>query len=305
MSARKATIGLALGSGSSRGWSHIGVLNALAEQKIVPDVICGASIGALVGASYVSSNLEKLEDWVRRLTKFDTARFFEINTSLNGFINRERLHGFLSEYVARDDALIEDLPRQYAAVATDLEAGREVWMTKGPVLEAVWSSMALPGLFPAIRNKDRWLVDGGLVNPVPVSICRALGADIVIAVNLNGDLLGRHLQKPEEGSKRIPRVVDRFADLVTEYAASAFPARKNGAKPPGLFDAIASSFNIAQDRITRSRMAGDPPDILLTPKLAQIGLLEFYRAAEAITEGERCVRRMLPEIRHVLKMGEP
>ena len=123
-------IGLALGSGSSRGWSHIGAINALTQLGIVPDIVCGTSIGSLVGASYVSNNLENLEAWVRSLTKYELARFFEINTSLNGFVNKERLHLFLNKYVAADGAAINELSRQYASVATDLETGREIWVNK-------------------------------------------------------------------------------------------------------------------------------------------------------------------------------
>jgi NTE family protein len=296
-------IGLALGSGSSRGWSHIGIINALIEQGIVPDIVCGTSVCSLVAASYLSNNLEKLEEWVRSLTKLETARFFEINTSLNGFVNTGRLHHFLNQYVASDESVIEGFAKQYATVATDLETGREVWLTKGSVLEAVWSSISLPGLFPAIKNNNKWLVDGGLVNPVPISVCRALGADIVIAVNLNGDIVGKHFQKPKNIIKQDTGVVGQITDLVTEYAASVFSTTKVEDQPPSLFEAIASSVNITQDRITRSRMAGDPPDILLSPKLSHIGLLEFYRANEAINEGKECVQRMLPEIQHVLSMA--
>ncbi|MBV1916204.1 MAG: patatin-like phospholipase family protein [Pseudomonadales bacterium] len=293
-------IGLALGSGSSRGWSHIGVINALIDQGIVPDIVCGTSIGALVGASYVSDNLKNLEQWACALTRFETARFVEINRSLNGFVNTEKLHGFLSQYVSTDDSTIENLAKQYASVATELETGREIWLTEGSILEAVWSSISLPGLFPAIKSNNRWLVDGGLVNPVPVSVCRALGADIVIAVNLNGDIVGKHYQKPVHAPKQDNGFVGKITDFVVEYTASVFPTTESDNQPPGLFDAIAGAVNITQDRITRSRMAGDPPDILLSPKLAHIGLLEFYRAKEAIEEGRQCVQRMLPEIEHVL-----
>lgn len=296
-------IGLALGSGSSRGWSHIGVINALADHGIVPDIVCGASIGSLVGASYVSNNLTKLEEWVRSLTKFETARFFEINPSLNGFVDTERLHYFLNKHVASDDSVIEGLDKKFASVATDLQTGREIWLSQGAVLEAVWASISLPGLFPAIRNNNKWLVDGGLVNPVPISVCRALGADIVIAVNLNGDIVGKHFEKKQLSTKQKNGVVSKITDLVSEYAASVFSIEEPEDEPPGLFEAIASSVNITQDRITRSRMAGDPPDILLSPKLSHIGLLEFYRADEAITEGRECVERMLPEIQHILSVS--
>ena len=188
-------IGLALGSGSSRGWSHIGIINALSDLGIKPDIVCGTSIGSLVGASYVSDKLEILEEWACSLTKFETAKFLDINTSLNGFVNTERLHDFLNTTVTDDNTAIESLSKKYAAVSTDLETGREIWLTNGSIIEAVWASISLPGLFPAIKNNNRWLIDGGLVNPVPVSVCRALGADIVIAVNLNGDIVGKHFEK--------------------------------------------------------------------------------------------------------------
>lgn len=290
-------IGLALGSGSSRGWSHIGIIRGLAEMGINPDIVCGTSIGALVGASYVSNNLDNLEKWVCSLNKLETARFFEINSSLNGFVNTQRFHRFLNQNVASDEVIIDKLKRRYTSVATDLKSGREVWMSNGSLVEAVWASISLPGLFPAIRHKQTWLVDGGLVNPVPVSVCRALGADIVIAVNLNGDIVGKHFQKAKK-KKPEPNnsVTNKITDLVKEYTSVLFPANGDTEIAPSVFDAIAGSFNITQDRITRSRLAGDPPDVLLTPRLAHIGLLEFYRASEAIEEGRRVVKAMRSEI---------
>lgn len=297
-------IGLALGSGSSRGWSHIGILKALSGLGITPDIICGTSIGALVGASCVSDKIEKLEAWACSLTKFETARFFEINPSLTGFVNTDRLHYFLNENVASDEDVIEDLAKVYAAVSTNLETGREIWLTKGSLLQAVWASISLPGLFPAIRNNNMWLVDGGLVNPVPVSVCRALGADIVIAVNLNGDIVGKHFDKTKRGKRQNNGVGGKISDLVRDYTSSLFLTSKNSEQPPSLLDAIAGSVNITQDRITRSRMADDPPDIVLSPKLSHIGLLEFYRANEAIREGEHCVQRMRSDIEHVLDIAQ-
>jgi NTE family protein len=293
-------IGLALGGGSSRGWAHIGVINALAELGVEPDIVCGTSIGSLVGASYVSNNMEQLEQWVRSLSKFETAKFLEINRSFNGFVNTERLHRFFNQYVCNEDALIEGLTKKYAAVATDLDSGREVWLTQGSVLAAVRASISLPGLFPAINNNNRWLVDGGLVNPVPVSTCRALGADIVIAVNLNGGLVGKSPSPQVAEVKENERVVSKFTEMITDYTASIFSSETEKDQAPSLFDAIAGSVNITQDRITRSRMAGDPPDILLSPKLSHIGLLEFYRASEAIAEGKQSVQRKLSEIEYVL-----
>jgi NTE family protein len=296
----KLTVGLALGGGAARGWAHIGIINELIEQNIIPDIVCGTSIGALVGASYLANNLDKLENWVCSLTKMETAKFFEINFSLNGFVNTERLHYFLNQYVAKDDCLIENQTKLYTAIATELETGKEVWLSKGAMLEAVWASIALPGLFPAIKSENKWLIDGGLVNPVPISACRAQGADIVIAVNLNNHMVGSHFQKTKQIAKQDVSVVDKITNYVSEYTGGVFSTTSNEDKPPSLYEAIASAVNITQDRITKNRMAGDPPDILLTPRLSDIGLLEFYRAKEAIKEGRKCVQRMLPEIQYIL-----
>jgi len=301
-------IGLALGSGSSRGWSHIGIINELSRLGISPGIVCGTSAGAMVGAAYVTGNIEKMEKWACSLTKFDVAKFLDINLSMTGFVDIKRFHNFLNENIAGDEDVIEDLSKIYAAVSTDLETGREVWLNKGSLVQAVWASMAMPGLFPAIRHNNRWLVDGGLVNPVPVSVCRALGADIVIAVNLNGDIVGKHFDKPankpasnsEAGNNENNGISGKITELVKEYANIPFFNPEDSEQPPGLMDAIAASVNITQDRITRSRMAGEPPDIVFSPKLSDIGLLELYRAEEAITEGKKCVQRKISEIEFVL-----
>jgi NTE family protein len=291
-------IGLALGSGSSRGWTHIGIINELSSLGIQPDIVCGTSVGAMVGAAYVTGNLEKLQSWACSVTKLDVAKFLDISTSFTGFVHTERFHQFLNENIAGDEDLIENLPKVFAAISTDLETGREVWHQRGSVIQSVWSSMALPGLFPAIRHNKQWLVDGGLVNPVPVSVCRALGADIVIAVNLNVDIVGKHLGKAI--TKNGNAVSGRLSELVREYTNLSLFEAANTEQPPGLLDAIAASVKITQDRITRSRLAGEPPDIMFSPKLSGIGLLELYRAEEAIEEGRKCVQRMAHEIKHVL-----
>ena len=294
-------IGLALGSGSSRGWAHIGVIRALSAVGINPDIVCGCSVGALVGASYATGMLDKLEEWVVSLTKFEFARFFELDLSLKGFIDTERLHDFLAGQVCGEDDRIENLTKVYAAVSTELETGREIWFTRGPIMEAVRASISIPGLFPPFLHEGKWLVDGGLVNPVPVSVCRSLGADIVIAVNLNGDIVGKRPKQKDEPADS-EGIIDRFAKTLKSYSPAIFSDAKPGNIPPALTDTMALSLSIMQDRVTRSRMAGDPPDIHLTPKLSHIGLLEAYRGKEAIREGRECVRRMLPEIQYVLGM---
>ncbi len=297
-------IGLALGSGSARGWAHIGVVNALAELGIEADIVCGCSIGGLVGAAYTAGNLEKLEAWVRSLTKLATARFFELNFSMNGFINVDRLHTFLTDNVCADDLNIEDLPKVFATVSTELATGREIWFTDGSLIESIWASISIPGLFPPYQNQGRWMVDGGLVNPVPVSICRALGADIVIAVNLNGYIVGKpYVEKPVKKSESESSFIGSLKDSAIKYSTSLFPSLKSKANSPGILDAIAGSVYITQDRITRSRMAGDPPDILLSPRLSHISPLEFYRGNEAIQEGIDCVERKRMEIEYIMKRG--
>lgn len=295
--------GLALGSGSSRGWSHIGVIRALERNGIQPHAISGASIGAMIGASYLAGNLDKLEDWVCAATKMDVLRFFEIKPSQSGFVNGTRFHRFLTDYVADESLMVEDLRMPFAAVSTDLATGREMWFSTGSVIDTVRASMAMPGLFPPVRYKSRWLVDGGLVDPVPVGVCRALGADFVIAVNLNDSIVGKHIRKSAEAAaireQETSGMLASIKQTAREYSSSIFPSNDEEDEAPGLFYAIASSINIFQDRITRSRLAGDPAEILLMPRLSHIGILDFHRAEEAIKEGEAAVERMLPEIERI------
>ena len=302
MTGRKVDIGLALGGGSARGWAHIGIIQALTEAGIEPTVVTGCSIGSIVGASYVAGNLKRLEDWVTSLSRFDVARFYELRLSLNGFVDADKLKEFMVRNVCAENQSIGDLEKLYASVSTDLDTGKEVWFTEGPVLDSVLASIALPGLFAPVHDRGRWLVDGGLVNPVPVSLCHALGADVVIGVNLNGDVVGKHRKMlPAEKKAAENGTLDKLLDSIKGYSGNWFSPEESASDPPSLFDSIAGSINIIQDRITRSRMAGDPPDVLLNPQLAHIGLLEFHRASEAIAEGGDCVARMMPEIEHVLR----
>lgn len=294
-------IGLVLGSGASRGWSHIGIVKTLLKAGIQPDVVCGSSVGAMVGAAYLAGNLDKLEDWVLGSTRTDVLKFFNIKFSHAGFVDADRFKHFLQTYVAGAETRIEDLARPFAAVATNLDSGQEVWFRKGNLAEAIRASMALPGLFPAVQHEHRWLVDGGLVNPVPVSTCRALGAEIVIAVNLNSDIVGKRTSKkaePETGPEttEVKGVLRNIKQATREYSNSIFANHDKQEDEPGLFFSITTAINIVQDRITRSRLAGDPPEVVISPRLSHIGMLEFHRAPEAIREGERCVNQALAEI---------
>lgn len=303
---KQLKIGLALGSGSARGWAHIGIIRGLEEQGIKPDIVAGCSIGALVGAAYCGGHLDKLEQWVRGLSFWDVVRLLDVRM-MGGLIEGDSLMASFEDKLKNTN--IEQLPRPFAAVATDLASGREVWLQEGPLPAAVRASIALPGLFSPIHLDNRWLVDGGLTNPVPVSVCRAMGADLIIAANLNSDIIGRHLksrtqhQQLSGGQER-----DLFNQLLKKLNSGILESklarwtreRKSSEAVPGLFEVMASSINIMQDRITKSRMAGDPPDVLLSPRLGQLGLLEFDRAKEAIAEGYESVQRMETTLRHVL-----
>ena len=298
-SGRPPKIGLALGSGASRGWSHIGVIKALLREGIKPDVVCGASVGAMIGAAYLAGNLEKLEEWVLGSTRTDVLKFFKIKFSQSGFVDDERFDWFLHNYIAARDMQIEDLPRPFAAVSTNLDSGREVWLTKGGLAAGVRASMALPGLYSSVQIDHQWLVDGGLVNPVPVTTCQALGAQVVIAVNLNSDIIGKRNNKPEPASPEKEGVLRNLKQTARDYSSSLFASHERKDETPTTFYSITNSISIVQDRITRSRLAGDPADVLISPRLSHIGMLDFHMAAEAIKEGENCVNKVLGEIREV------
>ncbi|MBI3198948.1 MAG: patatin-like phospholipase family protein [Rhodospirillales bacterium] len=303
-------IGLALGSGSARGLSHIGVLDALIEAGIEPDVVCGTSIGALVGAAYVAGQLAGLRQWAETATWRQVVRLMDVRLMGGGLIDGKQVVALLRRLGI--DAPIESYAKRYAAVATDLETGREVWLQTGPIHEAVRASIALPGIVSPTLVGDKWLVDGGLSNPVPVSVCRALGAEVIIAVNLNGDLVGRRSDKARTASAvAAPSRVS--SELFRRMLGQLPGARRESAEPvepaaaeiatdplprvssaPGYLDVLANSLNIMQDHITRTRLAGEPPHVLLVPRLANIGLMEFTKAREAIAEGRHCVQHALP-----------
>ncbi|CAA0100486.1 patatin-like phospholipase family protein [Zhongshania aliphaticivorans] len=316
-------IALALGSGSARGMAHIGVIQRLGELGIQPDIICGTSIGSVIAGCYLTGKLEHFTDWIQSLSTTQVLHYMSVSlTATGGVAHATRLiEFFINEY---GNPNIEDLNMPFAAVATDLMRGREVWLQRGPLWDAVRASMGIPGILTPVAFGNSWLVDGGLVNPVPVSVCRALGADIIIGVDLNSDLVGRQKvltdakapaneetieEEESEDEELLPEEAEddpflgaafsRFANSIKE-ATSNF--RNNNAEkkpePPSTMSVMMSAINIMQDRITRSRLAGEPADIMLWPRLGHIGLLEFSSAAEAIVEGRDAVDRMLPAIRH-------
>ena len=296
-------IGLALGGGAARGWAHIGVTDALAEAGIVPDVVCGTSFGAIVGAAIVTDRLPPLKRWAEAAGWREIAGLLDIRYTRGGLIDGTLIKTFLKELGI--DGAIEDLGRPYAAVATDLASGREIWLREGPIGDAVRASIALPGILSPMPWRESWLIDGGVVNPVPVSTCRALGADVIIAVDLNADLLNRRFGSGTElivsdaapSATTIGRLLAQLPEAVREQAEQIAPRLLNpGPRVPNYFDVLANAIYILQDQITRSRLAGEPPHVLLQPRLRGIGLMEFNRASEAIAEGRAAVEQALPAI---------
>lgn len=310
-SIRRPVIGLALGGGAARGFAHIGIMRTLLANGIVPDVVVGTSIGAAVGGAYAADRLDMLEDWARSLQGVrNILGYLDIRLDGSGLIGGEKLASRLEEAIG--PTLIEDLPMKYASVATEVRTGHEIWLTRGRLVEAMRASYALPGIFSPVMIGDRWLVDGALVNPVPVSAARALGAEIVIAVNLSTDIFTHSttihshgampapvspLTQEPPAKRRFPRIFSPEKTVKREFFGSA--------GRPGISSVMIDAFNIMQDRITRARLAGDPPDLLITPRVGQFGWFDFHRAEDLIAHGARAAERALESIRETIDVLAP
>jgi NTE family protein len=292
-------IGLALGAGAARGWSHIGVLRELADHGIKPDVIAGTSMGAVIGGCYAAGKLDQIEAFARSLTKRRVFTMMDLSFSGMSLITGERLKAALESQLS--DVKIEDLPIKFAAVATEVGSGHEVWLQRGELALAIRASYALPGVFEPVRIGDRWLFDGALVNPVPVTVCRALGAEFVIAVNVTADTMYRSRvirdassSEPTSGSASGP-FSKRPDSSIDDHLLPRYFERRAGAAP-NVATAMIDAFNIIQDRILRSRLAGDPPDASINARLDTIGMFDFHKADELIEVGRIATKRALPNI---------
>jgi NTE family protein len=287
---RKSGIALALGGGCARGWSHIGVLRALDEAGIEVSMIAGTSIGALVGGCYLAGKLDQLEEFARSLTKRRLFGLLDLNLRGNGLFGGMKLDSRLREHLA--DILIEDLPRPFVAVAAEIRTGHEIWLSSGSLVSAMRASYALPGVFEPVNCNGRMLVDGALVNPVPVSVCRAYEQPLVVAVNLSHDNFGRAAV-----------IRHNAGELTVEREAPAAMTRQSDAEAKesrlGITGVMVEAFNIIQDRISRARLAGDPPDVALHPNLGHIGMTEFHRADEAIRLGYEGTMARMPELQRL------
>ena len=285
----QSKIALALGGGAARGWAHIGVLRALDEAGIQIGLVAGTSIGALVGGCYLAGKLDELEDFARSLTMRRIVGLLDLAIGGSGLFGGMRLSKRMREHLAGIN--IEDLDRPFTAVATELATGHEIWIHSGSLTTAIHASYALPGIFEPVQCNGRTLVDGALVNPVPVSVCRAQEAQLVVAVNLHYDLYGRSAVVKHNASE-IP---------LEDVAAASREQRKKSARV-GMTNVMVEAYNIIQDRISRARLAGDPPDMLLMPRLSDIGLSEFHRASEAIDRGYEEARKKLDDIRRLAEI---
>jgi NTE family protein len=294
-------LGLALGAGAARGWSHIGVLRELAAHGIKPDVVAGTSIGAVVGGCYAAGKLDAIENFSRSLTKRRVFTLMDLSFSGMSLISGERLKASLETELS--GLQIEDLPIAFAAVATEVGSGHEVWLRRGSLPLAVRASYALPGIFEPVRIGDRWLFDGALVNPIPVTVCRALGAEFVIAVNVVADTMYRsrvihdhHDQQSAESSSSSEGPFPVRPDPgLEERLLPRYLDRRPG-EQPNVATAMIDAFNIIQDRILRSRMAGDPPDATIHARHEDVGMFDFHRANELIALGREATKKALPNI---------
>jgi NTE family protein len=301
-------IGLALGGGAARGWSHIGVLRALEAAGIRPHVIAGTSIGAVVGGCFAAGHLDEIEGFARELTRRRVWGFLDFNLAGTGLITGSRLTERLIATVG--NRRIEDLDIGFTSVATEIGTGHEIWLSRGRLANAIRASYALPGIFKPVKIKGRWLFDGALVNPVPISVCRAMGARYVIAINLNFDISARGTLSP---------TVYYETDIEADEDASTLPAEQGGFNArrllqrqlfgrgenvPGISTVMVEAFNIVQDRIARSRLAGDPPDAMISPRLQGINLFDFHRASELIELGRKAAEREIETIKQEIAVRE-
>jgi NTE family protein len=311
---RRPKIGIALGAGAARGWSHIGVLLELVSEGIDPEVVAGTSIGAVVGGAFAAGKLKEMEAFARSLTKRRVMSLMDLSLSGVSFLGGERLRRELEKEFS--GLTFEGLDKKFGAVATEFGSGHEVWLTKGNVVDAIRASYTLPGIFEPVNINGRWLFDGALVNPIPVTLCRSLGAEIVIAVNLVSDAAyrGAMIHDPmsiepaldnydfaaQEPGKTLSA---RIFDGVSGNLRRVFGKREDGA--PGIANAMMDAFNIAQARISRSRLAGDPPDVLITARLGKVGLFDFHRAEEMVDLGREAARRAMPTILEDITLALP
>ncbi|MGB3727547.1 MAG: patatin-like phospholipase RssA [Glaciecola sp.] len=298
-------IGLALGAGAARGWAHIGIIKALEELGVKIDVVAGCSIGAYVGAAYASGKLDELEAWSGELTEWQVFGLLGIGFRRGGLASGQKVfEKHKTDFCAPS---FEEMKLPFTAVATDLYSGKEVIFNKGDINDAIQASCAIPALFTPIEHEGRWLVDGAVVNPVPVNQCRQLGADFVIAVNLSADFRPQLIEKFEHDHEVNQQKTDDFLGKASSGFMKQWfspDPKPNKKQAPGIMSVMSGALEILQARVTRSRLAGDPPDLLIEPQLRDVGLLEFHRAKELSEKGKQSVMRLAEQIKYQLNLEQ-
>ncbi len=298
---KKKKVGLALGSGAARGCAHFGVIRAIRESGMEPDYIAGTSIGALIGGVMAAGNLGRLEQAVLKMDLREILYYFvEVGFPRSGLIDGRRIVEFITQFV--EDRRIEDLSQPFRAVATEVMTGDEIVFSSGPLIAAIRASIAIPGIFTPVTKDGQVMVDGGLVNPVPVRVARDMGADYVIAVDVNHGRVGARRRKSREtpAPERTPEPndegewQDRFLaawqtqwDLLDQAVKKRIQKWMRPDDVPHIFDVIGNTVRIMEAQITNSMMRVDAPELLIRPEVGQIGFLEFHRAEETIDAGYR------------------
>ena len=301
-------LGVVLGAGVAKGWAHIGVLQALNELGIKPDIVCGCSAGALVGASYATGHLDSLDKLARSLTKARVIRYFDISFAGGGLIEGRWIADFFERNL--EDIAIENTSPTFGTVATELHSSRETWLTSGSIIVAVRASIAIPGLFTPIKISGQWLIDGALVNPLPVSLCRALGASMIIGVSLSGDFNSQRKRVAKSEALQLDEKTQRSTWL--KWLSHGLPlglGKENAGKNensetldhdrPSYLEVIGEAFFIVTDFVARIRLAADPVDLLISPNVEHIGLMDFHRANETIEAGRNAVMAVEEDIRQM------
>ena len=314
----KKKIGLVLGSGGARALAQIGVLKVLELNNISPDIIVGSSMGAFIGGIYATGfNIEKMEKVACKTNIKFTARMLVPGLPTSGLIDFNRVRKFLKEMGA--DVNIEELNVIFAAMATDFTTGEEVTLNNGSLIEAIVSSVALPVLFKPNYYQNKFLVDGGLINPLPVNVAYKMGADIVIAVNVahspgisfqkkNGKIkrkviirenlssIGNSIFKKMKKMDRLERTA-----LLLESFLEKNTSKIDTPVPPGIVNNMLQGAYILENRIIQLQLQLEKPDILISPDISDFKMLEFHRANELIAIGEKAAQEMLPQIKEIVE----
>lgn len=312
MAGRKK-IGLALGSGSARGWSHIGVLQALEQNEIPIDYIAGTSIGSFVGAVYATGKIDSLREFALGMNWKMVLSYFDVVFPKSGFLDGKKIHDLFSMHTSA--RTFDDFQIPVRMVATDLDSGQEVILDSGNIIDSIRASVSVPGVITPVRRGDKLLIDGGLVNPVPVDVVRSMGANIVIAVNLNSGLVSkrsnkkttvdesdRTIDETEIQNEWIGKLAHSYnqAERLVREKINLWFEREEEAKP-NIMEIMGASLDIMEEKIAATNLELHQPDILITPRLADLKMFDFDQAERSIEEGYQRAMEQMPEIKNLIK----